>query len=62
MSATANEIGRVIHFNDEIEYIMGYTKRDLLGLNVSKVMPAIVGNVHDKFLLRFLEVGNHKSF
>ena len=60
ISANSNEIGKILYSNDEVEYLLGYKKSDLKGLNVSILLPRILRSYHDRFLMRYLESGKEK--
>lgn len=39
ISATSTHVGTIIHANDELEHILGYTRKDLIGKNIKIIMP-----------------------
>lgn len=43
VSASSNEIGTVVYANEEIRHLLGYRPKDLVGRNVSAIMPAQIG-------------------
>jgi diguanylate cyclase (GGDEF)-like protein/PAS domain S-box-containing protein len=49
--------GRVIKFNRAAENIFGYTAREVLGSNVSMLMPPPYRDEHDEYLKRYLQTG-----
>ncbi len=60
ISANAQEIGRIIHANEEIEYLLGYTKNELIGVNVSIFLPFIFRSKHEALIQSYLESGKEK--
>ena len=60
ISANARQIGKIIHVNDELEYLLGYKKSDLNGLNVSVLLPSIFRIHHDRLISKYLESGKEK--
>jgi PAS domain S-box-containing protein len=55
MSATSTKVGIIIHASDEIEGILGFKKKDVIGKNISLIMPRPIAKVHDKFIHRYFE-------
>ena len=55
ISATSVDIGIVIHSNDELQGILGFERRDVIGKNISSIMPRPIGKVHDRFVHRYFE-------
>ena len=47
MSATSTKVGIIIHANDEIENVLGFNRRDVIGKNISLIMPRPIARVHD---------------
>lgn len=54
-----DNVGRIIHTNDEVYRTLGYLRKDLIGQNVNKIQPRPVAVVHDGILKRFLN--NYKN-
>ena len=54
---TINGQGRIISINPEAERIFGYSSRELLGKNVSLLMPEPFAGEHDCYLKKYLESG-----
>jgi PAS domain-containing protein len=50
ISATSTKIGIVIHANEEVEQILGYNRKDIIGKNVAGIMPRPIAKVHDKLI------------
>lgn len=55
ISATSKKIGYIIHANEEVEALLGYSRKDLLNKNVNTIMPRPIGKVHDKLIERYFE-------
>jgi PAS domain S-box-containing protein len=55
ISATSTNVGTIIHTNDEIEYVLGYKRREVIGKNISLIMPRPIARVHDLFIHRYFE-------
>lgn len=55
ISATSKRIGTMIHANDDLEQILGFKKSDIIGKNISFIMPRPIGRVHDRFIQRYFE-------
>ncbi len=39
ISATSTLMGKIIHINNEIEFLLGYRPPEIIGANVSCLMP-----------------------
>lgn len=52
--------GRILSANPAALSMFGYTQSELLGHNVSMLMPASVGHEHDIYIRRYLETGERR--
>lgn len=50
ITATSTQAGEIIHANEEIGPVFGYIPREIIGMNVSILMPSVIGNYHDRFI------------
>ncbi len=50
-------VGKVVDCNHDVFYMLGYDKKDLVGNNVSIIMPPEVAELHDSYLARYYESG-----
>lgn len=57
MSANATEYGKIIHSNDEIEVLLGYKRKDLIGRNTKCIIPRLIADKHDGFIAKYLYTG-----
>jgi len=57
---TIDERGAVLDVNPGCEKLLGYAARELIGQNVSMLMPSPYAHEHDGYLQRFRETG-HKN-
>lgn len=55
ISATSTNVGTIIHTNDEIEQILGFKRKEVIGKNISLIMPRPIARVHDLFIHRYFE-------
>ncbi|PPD33570.1 MAG: hypothetical protein CTY19_07420 [Methylomonas sp.] len=54
---TIDKHGNITNFNQAAERIFGYRRDELMGQNVSRLMPEAIANAHDGYLNRFLQTG-----
>ena len=52
--------GRIEAFNPAAERLFGYTEQEVLGRNVSMLMPSPHREAHDRYLARYLDTGIQK--
>jgi two-component system sensor kinase FixL len=52
--------GNIESFNPEAERLFGYAQRDVIGRNISMLMPAPYREEHDRYLERYLATGVKK--
>ena len=57
IQANTETLGEIIHVNDEAELLTGYKRKEAIGKNVTVLMPALVGDTHDKCLKKYLDTG-----
>ncbi len=57
---TINDAGIVFTYNKAAALLFGYDEAEILGQNVSKIMPAATAHHHDGYLKHFVETGEAK--
>lgn len=55
VSANINELGLVTNCTSEIKRILQFSTNELIGQNISKIMPKILGDSHDEFIQAYFE-------
>lgn len=55
-----DETGRILMFNKACERLFGYSAADVLGRNVSAIMPAEYAREHDRYLRNYTTTGERK--
>lgn len=55
ISATSSSIGTVIHANEELEVVLGYKRKELIGRNITMIIPRPIAKAHDKLIQRYFE-------
>lgn len=60
MSADQNSFGKILHANEETEYVLGYTRKELLDKNINMIQPHIIKVNHNRILQGFLDSGKNK--
>ncbi|TNV87907.1 hypothetical protein FGO68_gene9941 [Halteria grandinella] len=53
ISATSTEVGTVLHANDEIEFMLGHKRKNIIGKNVSIIMPRVIAENHSNFIQNY---------
>ena len=64
MSGNKSNIGEVLSANNELLEILGYTKKEIIGSNISKAMPSIIGEKHHLLIQDYFqkqEASKHNS-
>jgi len=57
-SANIHSIGNVLDANSEIERILGYPHTEVVGRNISQIMPDCLGNIHDDLMKRYFQTSS----
>lgn len=57
---TINERGEIEAFNPAAERIFGYAQHEVLGRNLSMLMPEPARGEHEHYINRYLQTGNHR--
>ena len=47
ISGNLNNLGVILHCNTQVRNIIGYYMSDLIGQNISRIMPKVIGDHHD---------------
>eukprot|EP00826_Nyctotherus_ovalis_P016414 TRINITY_DN14749_c0_g1_i2.p1 TRINITY_DN14749_c0_g1~~TRINITY_DN14749_c0_g1_i2.p1 ORF type:complete len:285 (-),score=86.01 TRINITY_DN14749_c0_g1_i2:171-1025(-) len=55
MSGNKSNIGEVLSANNELTSILGYTKKEMIGSNISKAMPSIIGEKHNQLVQDYFQ-------
>lgn len=55
VSGNLTSIGSIKNVNNEITRILGFSKQDLIGQNISRIIPKIIGDLHDGFMKNYFE-------
>ncbi len=62
VSLNMENVGKIIHTNDEIYRTLGYLRKDLIGQNINRIQPRPIAVVHDSMLKRFLNNYKNSNF
>lgn len=54
-SASQKSFGQILNVNNGVKKILQYSKRELVGQHLSKIMPSVIGEYHDIFVRKCLE-------
>jgi PAS domain-containing protein len=50
VSADQFSFGKILHANDETEYVLGYKRQELLDKNINTIQPYIIKVNHNRIL------------
>jgi hypothetical protein len=50
ISATSSRIGTIIHSNEEVEAVLGFKRMELIGRNITTIIPRPIAKAHDKLI------------
>ncbi|MDR3547095.1 MAG: PAS domain S-box protein [Candidatus Pacebacteria bacterium] len=53
ISGNKSNIGEVLNANNELAETLGYDKRDIIGANISKIMPSAIGQKHHELIKEY---------
>eukprot|EP01022_Parablepharisma_sp_SALTPOND_P008802 TRINITY_DN1369_c0_g1_i1.p1 TRINITY_DN1369_c0_g1~~TRINITY_DN1369_c0_g1_i1.p1 ORF type:complete len:1592 (-),score=178.13 TRINITY_DN1369_c0_g1_i1:522-5297(-) len=54
ISGAKTNVGEVLCINNEVSELLGYEKAEIVGHNISKAMPPIIGEKHSEMVLKYL--------
>jgi PAS domain S-box-containing protein len=60
IKATSEEIGTILHANYELEKTLGFKRTEVIGKNISLIMPRLIGRKHDLFIKRYFDTAKAK--
>lgn len=58
ISGQKANLGEVLCINNEVSELLGYEKHEIVGHNISKVMPPAIAAKHSNFMLKFMCSGH----
>jgi PAS domain-containing protein len=50
ISATSSRIGTVVHANEDVESVLGFKRQELIGKNITLIIPRPIAKAHDKLV------------
>jgi PAS domain S-box-containing protein len=53
-------MGIITNSNSEVTRILGFSKSDVVGQKVQRIMPKVFADMHDNFIKNFLETSESK--
>ena len=60
VSGNLANLGIIKNVNNEITRILGFSKPDLIGQNISRIIPKVMGDLHDGFMRNYFETSDPK--
>ena len=57
VSGNLSKIGMVVTANENVHEQLGFEVSDLVGRNISRIMPRIIGELHDTFMINHFKLG-----
>jgi PAS domain S-box-containing protein len=61
LGSTPSEVGKVVHANGEVSYLFGFHPKELIGKNVTAIMPVPVGAVHQSFIHDYFDTAKSRG-
>ena len=61
ISGNHNSIGVVVNCNYEISRLLGFNKNDVIGQNITRILPKVFLDLHDGFIRRFMETSESNA-
>lgn len=61
ISGEKNNIGEVLCINNEVSESFGFDKSEIVGHNISKVMPPIIAEKHSQFITNYLKAEKQRK-
>lgn len=55
ISGNLHNLGIIVHCNTQVRNILDYYMSDLIGQNINRVMPKVIGDHHDESLKAYLD-------
>jgi PAS domain S-box-containing protein len=62
LSLKTDQVGTIIHTNEEMYRILGHKRKNLIGQKINIIQPRPIAEVHDTILKRFLGKSKQSSF
>jgi len=60
VSGNQNKMGMIKNINNEITRILGFSKADLIGQNVNRIIPKYLAEIHDGLMRNYFETSESK--
>jgi len=60
VSGNQNKMGMIKNINNEITRILGFSKADLIGQNVNRIIPKYLAEIHDGLMRSYFETSESK--
>jgi len=60
ISGNLGSLGTIKNVNNEITRILQFSKPDLIGQNISRIIPKVIGDLHDGFMRNYFETSDPK--
>lgn len=60
VSGNLNKMGNIKNINNEITRILGFSKADLIGQNINRIIPKYLAEIHDGLMRNYFETSESK--
>lgn len=61
-SGNFNSMGLVLNINNELTRILGFSKNEVIGNNITRIQPKVYSEIHDTFMKKYFETSEGKVF
>lgn len=55
ISASSTKIGHILHANEEVEEVLGFNRKEIIGQNITCIIPRPIAKAHDRLIQRYFE-------
>jgi hypothetical protein len=61
VDSVGSRLGNIVNCNSQTHALLGYQKESIVDKNITRIMPKIYGDLHNDFILSFLQGKTHSQ-